>query len=319
LLEDKEYVEKMYESISALIEKYKDVTDLGLKWDVIKMEIRSFTVQYSKRRARSEKDKENQLLIKLNDLQEKLCSSRNDLNLLNDYYTLTAKLEKLLNRKIKGMILRSKARWYENGEKNSKYFLNLEKRNFLRKKISKLKLSNGEETDDAKTILEEEKTFYKSLYSTRNVNLNNSEFDAFFNNNLLIPLNEEQSKKCEGVLTEQECYQALKDMDNGKTPGSDGFTCEFYKFFWDYVKQNVIASTNYGFEKRQLSICQRRGIIALVPKKDKPTHLLGNLRPISLLNTNYKIATKAIAKRLEAVLTLVIKLAISKDGILVKT
>ena len=63
---------------------------------------------------------------------------------------------------------------------------------------------------------------------------------------------------------------------------------------------------NYGFEKRQLSICQRRGIITLVPKKDKPTNLLGNLRPISLLNTDYKIATKAIAKRLEAVLPLVI-------------
>ena len=41
------------------------------------------------------------------------------------------------------------------GEKNSKYFLHLEKRNFLRKKISKLKLSIGEETDDAETILEE--------------------------------------------------------------------------------------------------------------------------------------------------------------------
>ena len=65
------------------------------------------------------------------------------------------------------------------------------------------------------------------------------EFDIFFNNNLLTPLKEEQSKKCEGVLTEQECYQALKHMDNGKSPGSDGFTCEFYKFFWDYVKQNV--------------------------------------------------------------------------------
>ena len=95
-------------------------------------------------------------------------------------------------------------------------------------------------------------------------------------------------------------------MDNGKSPGSDRFTCEFYKFFWDYVKQNVVESINYGFEKRQLSICQRRGIITLVPKKDKPTNLLGNLRPISLLNTDYKIATKAIAKRLEAVLPLVI-------------
>ena len=151
----------MCENIPAFIEKYRDVSDLGLKWDVIKMEIRSFTVQYSKRKARSEKDKENQLLIKLNDLQEKLCSSRNDLNLLNEYYTLKTKLEKLSNKKIKGTILRSKARWYENGEKNSKYFLHLEKRNFLRKKISKLKLSNGEETDDAETILEE-KPFTKT-------------------------------------------------------------------------------------------------------------------------------------------------------------
>ena len=126
------------------------------------------------------------------------------------------------------------------------------------------------------------------------------------NNNLLTSLNEEQSKKCESVLTEQMCYQALKYMDSGKSPGSDGFTCGFYKFFWDYVKENVVKSINYGFEKRQLSICQRRGIITLVPKKDKPTNLLGNLRPISLLNTDYKIATKAIAKKLEAVLPLVI-------------
>ena len=98
--------------------------------------------------------------------------------------------------------MRSKARWYENGEKNSKYFLNLEKRNFLRKQISKLKLSNGEETDDPKIILEEEKIFYKKLYSTRNVDPNNSEFDIYFNNNLLTRINEDQSKICEGLLTE---------------------------------------------------------------------------------------------------------------------
>lgn len=60
----------------------------------------------------------------------------------------------------------------------------------------------------------------------------------------------------------------------------------------------VVASINYSFEKRQLSICQKRGIIfiTLVPKKDKLTNLLGNLRPASLLNTDYKIAMKAIAK-----------------------
>ena len=51
LLEDKEYVKQMCENIPAFIEKYRDVSDLGLKWDVIKMEIRSFTVQYSKKKS----------------------------------------------------------------------------------------------------------------------------------------------------------------------------------------------------------------------------------------------------------------------------
>ena len=104
------------------------------------MEIRSFTLQYSKRKARLQKDKENLLLRKLHDLQEKLSSSRNNHTLLNEYYTVKTKLDEILNNKIKGTILRSKAWCCENGEKNSKYFLNLEKRNFLRKKNCKAKI-----------------------------------------------------------------------------------------------------------------------------------------------------------------------------------
>ena len=176
----------------------------------------------------------------------------------------------------------------------------------LRKKISKLKLSNGEETENPKEILEEEKSFYKKLYTFKNIDPENSEFDIFFNNNLLTPLTEELSKKCEGMLSEKECHLALNDKENGKSPGSDGLSSEFYKVFWDDINLDVVASLNYSFEKRQMSICQKRGIITLVPKKDKPTNLLGNLRPISLLNTDYKIATKTIAKRLEAVLPNVI-------------
>ena len=75
-------------------------------------------------------------------------------------------------------------------------------------------------------------------------------------------------------------------MDNGKSPGSDGFTCEFFKFFWDHVKQNVVESINYGFEKRQLSICQRRSIITLVPKKDKPNFFFKALDRLQTLGTN---------------------------------
>ena len=127
-----------------------------------------------------------------------------------------------------------RGKWATCGEKNTNNFLNLEKWNFLGKKISKLKLSNVEETEDPKKILEEVKSFYKNLYTCQNFDPKNSKFDIFFKNNLLTPPNEELSK-CEGMLSEKECHLALKDMENGKPPGSDGLSSEFYKVFWDDI------------------------------------------------------------------------------------
>ena len=80
----------------------------------------------------------------------------------------------------------------------------------------------------------------------------------------------------------------------------------FYKFFWNDLSENLILSLNYAFEKGELSICQKRGIISLLPKKNKPTNNLNNLRLTSLLNTDYKIAAKVLAKRLEKVLPIII-------------
>ena len=102
LLEDEKYVKEMRKNISCFREKYNAVTDLGLKWDVIKMEIRSFTLQYSKKKARIERDKEKDLQIKMNNLQEKLSTSKNDHKLLNEYNAVKVQLDKILNKKIKG-------------------------------------------------------------------------------------------------------------------------------------------------------------------------------------------------------------------------
>ena len=91
-------------------------------------------------------------------------------------------------------------------------------------------------------------------------------------------------------------------MGTGKSPGSDGLTSEFYKRFWDEVGDDVVRSINNAFDKGELSICQKRGIITLLPKKDKPTDVLNNLRLVTLLDVGYKIATKVIANRLAKVL-----------------
>ena len=68
----------------------------------------------------------------------------------------------------------------------------------------------------------------------------------------------------------------------------------------------MLRSFNYAYDSGKLSISQRRGIITLIPKPNKDTTVLDNLRPISLLNTDYKILTRVIAKRLEKVLPKII-------------
>ena len=52
-----------------------------------------------------------------------------------------SELESMYDKKVEGSIIRARARWHEHGEKNSKYFLNLEKRNHFKKHIRKLYIS----------------------------------------------------------------------------------------------------------------------------------------------------------------------------------
>ena len=92
-------------------------------------------------------------------------------------------------------------------------------------------------------------------------------------------------------------------MENNKTPGTAGLTPEFYHYFWNLLGSFMVSSLNYAFRNGTLSISQRQGIISLIAKKKKNTeYLKRNWRPVSLLNVDYKIATKTIALRLEKIL-----------------
>ena len=72
-----------------------------------------------------------------------------------------------------------------------------------------------------------------------------------------------------------------------------------YKVFWEDTKQFLLSALNFAHAKGCISITQRRGLITLVPKKNKPANLLKNWRPVTLLNCDYKIAAKSIANRMK--------------------
>jgi hypothetical protein len=98
----------------------------------------------------------------------------------------------------------------------------------------------------------------------------------------------------------------LKDLKNSKSPGTDGLTAEFYKFFWIDIKLYLVQSIQYSLANGDLSIEQKRGIITLIPKKDKNRLYLKNWRPITLLNVDYKVISKVLSNRLCKVLPFII-------------
>ena len=98
----------------------------------------------------------------------------------------------------------------------------------------------------------------------------------------------------------------LKNMKNNKSPGLDGFTVEFYKFFWIDIGRYVLRSLNYGYRTGSLSITQKQGVITCIPKPNKSRMNLKNWRPISLLNVVYKLASAVISNRIKKVLDSII-------------
>ena len=111
---------------------------------------------------------------------------------------------------------------------------------------------------------------------------------------------------CENQLTIGDLTEALRYMSLDKSPGTDGFTTNFYKSFWHELKQPLLDSFLYSFKTGELSDGQRRGLPNLIPKKDKDLRYLKSWRPVSLLATDYKILAKALAIRLQKVISVLV-------------
>ena len=95
-------------------------------------------------------------------------------------------------------------------------------------------------------------------------------------------------------------------MKDDNSPGSDGLTKEFFVCFFNEVSNILITASNHSFTTGILSTSQRQAVISLIEKKDKDKRFIKNWRPISLINVDAKIASKALAARMENVLTSIV-------------
>jgi hypothetical protein len=99
-----------------------------------------------------------------------------------------------------------------------------------------------------------------------------------------------------------EIDQIIACLPSNKSPGPDGFNTDFVKKCWPVIAPDFYDLFNNFFEG---SLCMHSisgSYVTLISKNSSPD-LVGDYRPISLLNTSVKVLTKILANRLQPVIT----------------
>ena len=68
------------------------------------------------------------------------------------------------------------------------------------------------------------------------------DFDEFVKDIEIPKLDNDEKDELEGLFTLKECKNVLETFEDNKSPGEDGFTAEFYKYFFDLLGIDLINS-----------------------------------------------------------------------------
>ena len=132
-------------------------------WEVIKLQIRGVSISFSAKLKRERNETLKNAEMKLRNLEEKLITSMDKTQIEHEIDMVKTDIEEIINYQTLGAIIRSKTKWYEECEKNTRYFLNMEKRNYNKKVVKRLRLQNGTLITDREEILFEQREFYRKL------------------------------------------------------------------------------------------------------------------------------------------------------------
>ena len=318
LLKDDKYIEIVKECINKTIEQYalpvysacfltevsnyKDISfqiEDDLFYETLLMMIRGESVKFAKQRAKQQRKKENELLSQIEKAQSEHFATKTDQSAsrLKQY---KEQLEKLREPQIAGLIIRSRTQWHEEGERSSKYFLGLEKRNALRKSVGVIKV--GEQIlTRTNSIL---KAFSHSLSGKYNKQHDMPpNVDEYIKRNVRSVLSTQEKEALDSAITYEELTEAMQRMKKGKSPGANGYTAAFFRYFWNELGPFLYRAHQLSTLKKEMMLSHREGIITLIPKAGQSPDQIKAWRPITLLNVDFKIISSAISARLQQVIS----------------
>lgn len=297
LLDDGSFCQFVSGRIWDLFECKSFFSSIRSWWDFFKESLRREIIAFSKeKRRRSSRDRvrlTNKLILLKRDLLQGDSVNSAEIS------ALESELLALNARFLDGAKVRSRARWLEEGEKPSRFFFQLERERMEKSFVKSIFNSEGVEVFGREEIEEAHCQFYSALFTAEPVD---PDCSAHLLSGVRASLSQPDRDSCEGIISLAELTESLRSLNLGKAPGPDGLTVEFFLKFWDLLGPQLCSVINQCFLDSELCDSMKSSATRLIFKKRGDSKDLKNWRPISLLNVDYKICSKAITLRLSKVL-----------------
>ena len=236
-----------------------------LCWDYIKVSVKDIAMSYGRALAFNKRITKKNLNIKLAELERHITTFPDDKNACKDLLEIQTKLELFLIQETEGARIRSGQKWAQDGEKCSKFFLNLGQQRSNANTLFSIEDSQSPTglSSDPDVILRSLKDHFQKVYSTTPASDCNSYDNIFMDSAGANILDENDDFNLNSEISESEVLSALKLLNNNSAPGLDGLPCEIYKFFWNDLKTPLLSVFNHSFHIGHLSDSQCSSVICL--------------------------------------------------------
>lgn len=300
LLQKEEIVEKARKTLSLFFEEnINPDIDMTTVWEASKAYMRGFFIQQNHIMKRKKREKMEKLYNLLRQKEKEQVNNLSDKKILKQIKTIKKQIDWEENEEIQRKLKYLKQKYFECSNKPGRWLAHKLKKQRERNIILEIRTKNSICTSKQEDIMKEFTNFYSELYKGKEIS--EKKIDDFLNKAQLTTFDKQQRELLNGPITTAEIVEVIKKAKNGKTPGPDGFPVEYYKKFEEQISTPFKLTVNAIGRQKYPNTWKQANII-LLAKENRDHKDIRNYRPISLLNTDYKLFAMILAERLKKVL-----------------
>lgn len=295
---------------ASLLEKPEILDDIETEWELWRKQKHAFEDQLSwwefgkrflktlimdigRAQRRHANDRKADLIKEL-----KIVSKQTGLDSAMKIRRLKNELVSIEEAELDGAAVRSRSDWNQKGEKSTRYFFDLEKKNGQQKVIRELEC-NGRKVSGKTEVLSHIHDHFERHFTATAID---QDACTQLVNTITNRISEDESRNVERPFTLDELEAVHRKMKPRKSPGNDGLSYEFYKATWYFIKYDLLDTINEILIRKELPVSMTQSILTLIFKNKGSDLDLRNYRAISLLNVDYKYMAAMLNARISPLL-----------------